>query len=223
MIKLDLHLHSQYSEDGNGSPEEIIKRLKKRNIQGMSITDHNTLEGNMKAMKIAPKGFIIIPGVEISTLDGHLIALNVYENVEKKQTIEETVDRIIDLGGIPIVPHLYRNMSGINKDNLLKIKSKLSAIEVFNSCSTPQTNLKTARIAKELNLGGTGGSDSHEPEYVGLGYTRIDIEDLNKDTIISEIMKGRTWGEGETLPFSYRENRMIKSMKQFFQRGLKRI
>ena len=223
MIKLDLHLHSQYSEDGNGSPKEIIKSLKKRGLQGMSITDHNTLEGSLKAMKIAPKDFIVIPGIEISTLDGHLIALNVYENVEKKLTIEETIDRIIDLGGIPIVPHLYRNMSGIKKENLLKIKNKISVIEVFNSCSTPQSNLKTARIAKELNLGGTGGSDSHEPEYVGLGYTRIEKSDLDKDSIITEIIKGRTWGEGEILPFSYRENRMIKSMKQFFQRGLKRI
>jgi len=223
MIKLDLHLHSQYSEDGNGSPEEIIKNLKKRGLQGMSITDHNTLEGSLKAMKIAPKGFLVIPGVEISTLDGHLIALNISENVEKKKTIEETVERIIELGGIPIVPHLYRNMSGIKKDNLQKIKNKLSAIEVFNSCSTPQTNLKTARIAKNLNLGGTGGSDSHEPEYVGLGYTTIDTTDLNVDTVISEIKKGNTWGEGEILPFSYREGRMVKSMKQFFQRGLKRI
>jgi hypothetical protein len=223
MIKLDLHLHSQYSEDGNGSPAEIIKSLKKRALQGMSITDHNTLEGSLKAMKIAPKDFIVIPGVEISTLDGHLIALNVYENVGKKKSIEDTVDRILDLGGIPIVPHLYRNMSGIKKDNLRKIKNKLTTIEVFNSCSTPQTNLKTARIAKEFKLGGTGGSDSHEPEYAGLGYTTIDTNDLKIDSIISEIKKGNTWGEGEILPFSYREDRMIKSMKQFFQRGLKRI
>ena len=77
MLKLDLHIHSQYSEDGIGSPEEIIKNLKRRGLQGMTITDHNTLEGSLKAIKIAPKDFIVIPGVEISTLDGHLIALNI--------------------------------------------------------------------------------------------------------------------------------------------------
>jgi predicted metal-dependent phosphoesterase TrpH len=223
MIKLDLHLHSKYSEDGNGSPKEIIKILKKRGLQGMSITDHNTLEGNLKALKVAPKDFIVIPGVEISTLDGHIIALNINETVEKNLSIEETVDRIIDLGGVTIVPHLFRNMSGIKKENLLKIKDKLSVIEVFNSCSTPQTNLKTAKIAKEMKLGGTGGSDSHEPEYTGLGYTRFNTDDLDKDTIISEIIKGKTWGEGSILPFSYRQDRMVKSLKQFFQRGLKRI
>ena len=223
MIKLDLHLHSHYSEDGSGSPKEIINTLKKRGLSGMSITDHNTLEGSLKAEKIAPKDFLVIPGVEISTQDGHLIALNVRKNIEKKLSVEETVDNITDQGGIPIVPHLYRNLSGIKKEKLKRIINKISVIEVFNSCSTPQTNLKTARIAKKFNLGGTGGSDSHESEYVGLGYTTIDTDELNIDTIISEIQKKKTWGEGEILPFSYRQDRMAKSIKQFFQRGLRRI
>ncbi len=223
MIKLDLHIHSQYSEDGDGSPKEIIKNLKKRGLHGMSITDHNTIYGSLKAIKIAPKDFLVIPGIEISTLDGHLIALNIKETVEKKLTIEETVDKVIDLGGIPIVPHLYRNMSGIKKENLLKISDKIPAIEVYNSCSTPQTNLKTAKIAKKLKLGGTGGSDAHEPEYVGLGYTTINTNDLKIDSILSEINKHKTWGKGAILPFSYRQDRMIKSLKQFFQRGLRRI
>jgi len=223
MLKLDLHLHSEYSGDGMGSTEEIIKILKKKGLDGMAITDHNNIEGSLKALKIAHKDFLVIPGVEISTSDGHIIALNVRENVQRELSVEETVEKILDLGGIPIVPHLYRNMSGINKDNLMKIKSKISVIEVFNSCSVPLTNLKIAKLAKELNLGGTGGSDSHNPKYVGWGYTTIDTTDLNVDSIISEINKHKTWGEGETLPLSYRRDRMLYSIKQYFQRGFKRI
>jgi predicted metal-dependent phosphoesterase TrpH len=223
MLKLDLHLHSEYSDDGMGSPEEIIKILKKKGLDGMAITDHNNIEGSLKASKIAPKDFLVIPGVEISTSDGHIIALNVRETIQRELSVEETVDKILDLGGIPIVPHLYRNMSGINKDNLMKIRSKISVIEVFNSCSVPLTNLKITKLAKELNLGGTGGSDSHNIKYVGWGYTTIDTTDLNIDSIISEINKQKTWGEGETLPLSYRRDRMLYSIKQYFQRGFKRI
>jgi predicted metal-dependent phosphoesterase TrpH len=223
MLKLDLHLHSEYSGDGMGSPEEIIKILKKKGLDGMAITDHNNIEGSLKAIKIAPKDFIVIPGIEISTSNGHIIALNVREAIQRELSVEETVDKILDLGGIPIVPHLYRNMSGINKDNLMKIRSKVSVIEVFNSCSVPLTNLKIAKLAKELKLGGTGGSDSHNPKYVGCGYTTIDTTDFNVDTIISEIYKKKTWGEGETLPLSYRRDRMLHSIKQYFQRGFKRI
>ena len=67
MIKLDLHIHSQYSEDGIGSPKEIIKILQKKGLQGMAITDHNNLEGSLKAKEVAPKDLVKIvkPGVEL--------------------------------------------------------------------------------------------------------------------------------------------------------------
>ena len=223
MIKLDLHIHSQYSEDGIGSPKEIIKSLKRKGLQGMAITDHNTVEGSLQALKVAPKDFIVITGTEISTKDGHMLALNVTEDIKRHLSIEETVEKIIDAGGIPIVPHLFRNMSGIKKEKLKTIRTKISAIEVFNSCSLPQTNLKTAKIAQEFKLGGTGGSDSHDPIYAGYAYTIVDTSDMNADTILSEIHKKKTWGEGITMPLEYRRDRMILSIKQFFQRGFKRI
>jgi predicted metal-dependent phosphoesterase TrpH len=223
MIKLDLHLHSQYSDDGSGTPKELIKILTKKGLQGMALTDHNTTKGALQAQKIAPKNFIIIPGVEISTQDGHILALNVTQNFTRNQPVEETIDMILKEGGIPIVPHLFRNMSGIKKEKLKEIRTKIPAIEVFNGCSLPATNLKTAQIAYEFNLGGTGGTDSHEPQYAGDAYTIIKNTDLSLDTILDEILKKNTWGEGITMPLTYRRDRMVKSLKQFFQRGLRRI
>ncbi|MCJ7570430.1 MAG: PHP domain-containing protein [Candidatus Thermoplasmatota archaeon] len=223
MLKLDLHIHSQYSEDGVGTHLEISKILKKKGLNGMAITDHNTVEGGLSALKVASKDFVVIPGIEISTKDGHIIALNVKENIPRSLTVEETVEKIIDMGGIPIVPHLYRSLSGIKEKKLKKIIKKVPAIEVFNSCSVLQTNLKTMKIAKKFNLGGTGGSDSHIPSFAGEAYTIIDINSLNIDSIISSIEKKKTWGEGKTLDLNYRRDRMIKSVKQFFKRGFKRI
>lgn len=223
MLKLDLHIHSQYSEDGIGSPKEIIKSLKKKGLNGMAITDHNTVEGGLSALKAASKDFVVIPGVEISTLDGHILALNVKENIPRELTVQETIEKILETGGIPIVPHLFRAMSGIKKEKLTKIYTKIPAIEVFNSCSIPQSNLKTAKIAKKYNLGGTGGSDSHYPQYAGDGYTIVNTSDLSIDSIISEINKKNTWGIGSTLPIDYRRDRMIISVKQYFNRGFRRI
>jgi len=223
MLKLDLHIHSQYSEDGTGAPSKIIKILQKKGLDGMAITDHNTVEGALKAIKVKPKDFIVIPGIEVSTKDGHMLGLNITENIPRGLTAEETIDKIIDQGGVPIVPHLYRNMSGVKKDKLKKFYTKISAIEVFNACSLPNTNLKTAKVAKEFSLGGTGGSDSHEPAYVGCGYTTVDITDDSIDSVISQINQKKTWGEGSTMPLDYRQNRMIKSVNQFFTRGFKRI
>jgi predicted metal-dependent phosphoesterase TrpH len=223
MIKLDIHLHSHYSDDGVGTPKELIKILTKKGLHGMALTDHNIIQGALKAQKIAPKNFIVIPGVEISTKDGHILALNVTQNFIRNQPVEETIDTILDEGGLPIVPHLFRNMSGIKKEKLKEIHTKIPAIEVFNGCSLPATNLKTAHIAKELNLGGTGGTDSHEPQFAGDAYTTITTTDLSLDSVLEEILKKKTWGDGITMPLTYRRDRMVKSLRQFFQRGLRRI
>jgi len=223
MIKLDLHLHSCFSNDAVGTPEDLIKLLKKRALQGMALTDHNTIEGCIKVQKVKPKDFLFIPGVEISTADGHLLAFNVTENIQKGLPVEETVERIIDAGGEPIVPHLFRLLSGIKNEKLKTIHSKISAIEVFNGCSVPNTNLKTVKVAHTFNLGGTGGSDSHDPVYAGFAYTVVDSTDLRIDTVLSEIKKKKTWGDGLTIPLAYRRDRMVLSIRQYVQRGFKRI
>ena len=222
-LKLDLHIHSCYSEDAQGSPKEIIKILQKKGFHGMSITDHNSVKGSLEAMKLKPKDFIIVPGIEISTADGHFIALGIKENIPRDLSVEETVEKILDAGGVPVVPHLFRKMSGIKKKRLKIIHKKIPAMEVFNGCSLPKTNRKTVEIAKEFNLGGTGGSDSHEPLYVGYGYTTIKSTDLSVDAILSEIIKKQTWGEGITIPLQVRKERMLKSIKQYFIRGFRRI
>lgn len=223
MIKLDLHIHSQYSEDATGSPKEIIKLLQKKGLHGMAITDHNSIKGSLEALKLKPKDFVIVPGVEISTADGHLLALGIKENITRNLPVEETVEKILDKGGIPIVPHLFRKMSGIKREKLETIYKKIPAIEVFNGCSLSRTNIKTAKIAREFNLGGMGGSDAHDPLYAGYGYTIIESTDMNVNSILSELNKKKTWGEGTTIPLQVRRNRMLKSIKQFFQRGFKRI
>jgi len=223
MLKLDLHIHSMYSEDAKGSPKELIKIIHKKGLHGMALTDHNTIEGSRKAQKLATKDFIIIPGIEISTKDGHLLALNVTECIPRGLPVEETIDLIIDKGGTPIVPHVYRNMSGIKLPQLKNISSKLKAIEVFNGCSMPTTNLRMAQTAAALHLGGTGGSDSHIPQFAGEAYTTVETTDASVDGVIQAIHQKKTWGEGTTMPFDYRQERMVTSIKQFFQRGLRRI
>jgi len=223
MMKLDLHIHSQYSEDAFGSPKEIMKSVKKKGLQGMAITDHNTVKARQKVLALNSKDFIAIPGIEISTKDGHLLGLNVSNSIPSKLSVQETVELVYDDGGIPIVPHLYRNMSGIKPEKLSLIQNKITAIEVFNGCSQLKTNLKTGELAEQLNLGGTGGSDAHDPRYAGLAYTTVDATDTSIDSVLDAVEQRQTWGEGTTLPFSYRRDRMILSIKQFFHRGFKRI
>jgi predicted metal-dependent phosphoesterase TrpH len=223
MLKLDMHIHSCFSNDGVGTPQELIKSLQKRGLQGMALTDHNTIDGYRMVQHMVPSDFLVIPSVEISTADGHLLAFNVTENIQAGLSVEETVEQVIDAGGEPIVPHLFRLFSGIKKEKLKTIQTKVSAIEVFNGCSVPNTNLKTAKVAHAFNLGGTGGSDSHDPTFAGYAYTVVDSTDLQIDSVLSEIKKKKTWGEGVTMPLTYRRDRMVLSIRQYVSRGFKRI
>jgi predicted metal-dependent phosphoesterase TrpH len=223
MLKLDLHVHSCFSDDAVGTPQELISSLRKKGIHGMALTDHNTTKGWLTLQKQVPEDFLVIPSMEISTADGHLLALNITEPVKRGLPIEETVECVIEAGGEPIVPHLFRLLSGIKLEKLRTIQRRISAIEVFNGCSTPNTNLKTAQIARKYHLGGTGGSDSHDPFYAGYAYTVVDTTDLRIDTVLCEIRKKKTWGEGRTMPLTYRRDRMVLSIRQYVAHGFKRI
>src|SRR5690606_9732798 len=79
-LKIDLHTHSYYSGDGVSSPEEMIAAARKKGLHGIALTDHNTCEGIEYLLEeglMRPDGepvndFLIIPGVEVTTAEGHL-------------------------------------------------------------------------------------------------------------------------------------------------------
>ncbi len=223
MFRLDLHVHTGFSDDGQGSPKEVVSTLKSRGLDGVAITDHNTLEGALKAKKFGSRDFVVLTGVEISSSDGHVLALDVDSLPAVGVSVEETVESILDLGGFPIIPHVFRNMSGVYRDGLERVNSKCFCMEVFNAASMPQSNLKMMRLADELGLGGTGGSDAHMPQYAGLGYTEVDCDVLSVDEVLEQMRKKRSWGRGVSLPFEYRQQRFLSAIRRYFGSGVKKI
>ena len=76
-IRADLHVHTTYSKDSLITPKDLVYYAKKRGLNAVAVTDHNQLEG---AYKIAKEtDFLIIPGMEVSSADGHIVALNIHE------------------------------------------------------------------------------------------------------------------------------------------------
>ena len=74
--RFDLHVHSFFSKDATGSPESLIEAALAKGLSGIAITDHDTCEAHayLKA-KPLPEGFLVVPGVEVSTAEGHLLCL----------------------------------------------------------------------------------------------------------------------------------------------------
>src|SRR5688572_4264126 len=102
----DLHLHTIYSFDGTASVPSVLKQARKMRLDVIAITDHDEIAGALEAIKLASHyGVEVIPGIEITTVDGDLLALFITEKVPAGLSLTETVLRVRELGGVCIAPH----------------------------------------------------------------------------------------------------------------------
>jgi hypothetical protein len=146
------------------SPEEIVNYAKKIGLSGIAITDHNEIKGSLESLKFQTKNFSIIPGIEISSKDGHILALGIKEIIERDLSAKETVERIHELGGLAIATHPYDFFRGGVGDLIFKIK--FDAIEVENGHSL-HSYKNILQIAKEIGTSIIGGSDAHCLDEIG--------------------------------------------------------
>jgi len=214
-LKIDLHTHSHYSEDATTTLRELVLCAKKRGLDGVALTDHDTVLGARRLSK--QKHILVIPGVEIETLNGHLLALNVLEHVKPKQDITETAERIRQLGGIAVIAHpAVVIKTGLG--NKIASVSNLDAVEVINSAAFPffLTTYQARRLAERLKLPETAGSDAHHPNEIGKAFTLIDA-DLNRDDVIDAIRKGRTTPFGEPISWMLRLKRGALGIQRILQ------
>ena len=134
-VKVDLHVHTVYSPDSLITPEDLVYYAKKAGLNAVAVTDHNRVEG---ALKIAKEitDLLIIPGIEVSSGNGHIVGLNVREVIPKHLAAEETVERIHAAGGIAIACHPYALLKGsVGKH----VTAEFDAIEVVDAVGRKPT------------------------------------------------------------------------------------
>ncbi len=96
-----------------------------------------------------------------------------------------------------------------------QITSNSDAIEVINSSTFPfflSTRL-ARRLAVNLNLPQTAGSDSHRPSDIGTAYTLIDA-DSEIDEVVHAIKKGATVPFGKPIPWKARFLDVVSNPKR---------
>ena len=201
-----MHVHSCYSLDSLITPEELVLYAKKRRLDGVAITDHDRLDS---ALKIAAEtDFLIIPGIEIASSDGHVVGLNVNERVQEKLSASETVDKIHDAGGIAVACH----PAGLLKGGLGRhVDSRFDAVEVMNSSAIPfgYAVKQSMEIASRLEKPRLGGSDAHYAPEIGCAYTIVDAEPRVND-VVKAISKGLCQPFGNSIPLTIRLRRIIE-------------
>jgi predicted metal-dependent phosphoesterase TrpH len=212
-VKADLHVHTIYSRDSLITPKDLVFYAKKRGLTAVAITDHNTVEG---ALKIAKEtDFLIIPGIEVSSRNGHIVGLNLQEPVEKGLSADETVDKIHEAGGIAVACHPFALFKGsLGKHT----NAKFDAIETINASAFlfNRCTKKAQEIADRFGLSRVAGTDAHYGPAIGYAYTLIDAEP-QVDAISKAITKGLCQPFGKPIPATLKLEKQIQFLKNKLQ------
>ncbi len=200
-FNIDLHCHSFFSGDGVSSPEELISAAKVKGIHGFAITDHNTCEavdymlekGFMREDGQPVNDFLILPGVEVTTQEGHLLCVGAKLPEAPKlkgRPAREVCEIIHAQGGLAIPPHPYDLFRAGIRPSVLETLP-IDALEVFNAATTLRRYNRFAyKYALLRKLPMTAASDAHHAAAIGTAYTIVDTTELSVKGILEGIVKG---------------------------------
>lgn len=221
-MRADLHLHSRHSPDSSLEPREIARLAKSRDLKAVAITDHNTVGGHA-AMADACKteGLLFLPGIEVTSNEGHILAYGVNSAPQAGRSAVETIEEIHALGGIASAAHPERVYTGLSVGAVRA--SKFDAVEVFNSQSLSSHNAHARKVAEELRLPVTGGSDAHQPYRVSMGYLSMELEPESMDGAIEQILKGHNQAGGQKASMGHVFRRAFGTAGHWLVRGGRRI
>jgi predicted metal-dependent phosphoesterase TrpH len=204
VLSAELHAHSALSYDGRDSVELLLEQAASVGLDAIAITDHDEIDASLSAVERAPEyGLVAIPGMEVTSRAGHVLALGVDRAIEPGLSFDETLERIHDRGGVAVVPHPFQeSRSGVMANISAEQLRQADAIEVYNSrLLTGRSNRQAERFARRNNVPMTAGSDAHISEMVGQAVTRLDAEAATVPAILDAIREGRTTVEGDRTPW----------------------
>ena len=183
----DLHVHSTYSSDSSLSPKVAITKARHLGLRGIAFTDHDRLT---RITSTVPE-FVLVPGVELSTDWGDLIALGISELPREGLSVPELIEKIHHQGGVAVVPHPFTNtpLPYAMNDRVYDIIDIVDGLEVTSPKSAVD-NKKARKLVEDRAKAPVGGSDAHSPEMLGTGLTVC--KDGSVDGLLRAIRGGIT-------------------------------
>jgi len=187
--------------DCNTTLEEIMRACQKKNINCIAIADHGAIEGALQMQRIAP--FYVIVAEEILTTRGEIMGMFLKELVPSGLSIEESIRRIKEQGGLLCAQHPYDKIrpDSLKKEVMDEIAGQIDLVEVFNARNPLLRSSKLAhQFAVEHHLPGCAGSDAHAEYEIGNAYVEMP-EFQNQGDFLKALNQGKVFGH-RTTPLS---------------------
>lgn len=210
-LKFDLHCHSFFSGDGVSSPEQLVEAARSKGLNGFAMTDHNTCDavnylldrGLMRSDGLPVDGFLILPGVEVTTAEGHLLCIGATLPDLKGRPALDVCHFIHEAGGLAIPPHPYDLFRAGIRENVLNTLP-IDAIEVFNAATTlKRYNTQAYEYAVRRNLAMTAASDAHHFAALATAYTIVNTDDFSVKGVLRQLVRENTLSQNY---LSFRDN-----------------
>ncbi|MDZ4765274.1 MAG: PHP-associated domain-containing protein [Chloroflexota bacterium] len=220
--RADLHIHTTAS-DGIHTLRQVLDHVARRgNLDVIAITDHDRLDASLTAYSQRHLyDFEIVPGLEVTTADGHVLALWVTSPIPKGMSLSETTAAIHEQNGVAVLahpleptiaPHTFWRY--LTQPEVLQ-QSGVDAVEVFNAGAfTPGCNRLARYAYHRSTLPQLGNSDSHMVATIGSGYTRF--KGCTALDLRESIERGDTAAEGTRWGITV----YLRLSRSFIQRTL---
>jgi predicted metal-dependent phosphoesterase TrpH len=206
--RADLHIHTRAS-DGTATAQQVLDHVARRGrLDVIAITDHDVLDASLWACSQRERyPFEIVSGVEVTSAEGHVLALWVTQPIPRRLSLAETVTAIHESGGMAILAHPFEPtiapmacIRHFQKPSVL-IKIGIDAIETVNAGAfTPGHNWLARRVFESQEIAVVGNSDAHMPSSIGTGFTCF--RGQTAADLRAALVRRDTVAEGTTWPLT---------------------
>lgn len=185
-LKLDLHIHSDLSQDGRMTVGEIVDAARSAGLDGAAVCDHDALSPESDEL---PEGFVYVRGEEFSTEYGHLLGLFLNTPVASRD-FDGIVREIREQGGLAVLAHPFERCT--DPERFDPIADKLDGVEVKNGRAdrkNRRANEMAAEFAEKTGLPSFAGSDAHVAREVGNCFVTVDVDEPTAEAVKAALLR----------------------------------
>jgi len=172
---MDLHCHTSESFDCVSDPTKVVRAAAARGLTHLIVTDHDRIDGALRARDAAPAGLTVIVGEEVRTADGDLIAAFLESPVAPGASAADTIAAVRAQGGLVGIPHPFDRFRGslLRDARMASLAPTVDWVESHNARIVGSGNERAVAFAREHGLPGVAVSDAHTIVEIGVAYTAL--------------------------------------------------